>query len=620
MFTNSLEKAISTLNHGIQNNAEPVESLQHLLQATCTTREPIIIEEEKHSAKVRQQGDDATPRAVVALLDMIDFQLAINARRAMLQQCYRYGVETSFEEIRARWPKRNMTRQSTSAASAVTGGALRTGHPNRARRSMITKPSSPYNIQSASHDSSNNKSYTHTAAQHNKRSKLVPQLSSTTTASLLAKRPIILSKKVSVIRSPQVQLPQQPAIKEPYSSNDMKHHQPVPITKEPSSPSTTSREESSITTDVLSKPIEIELPEIPAVDEIFPDGHIQKEVEGAIIEKQQHQVSAKVEPASSPQHQQIIAIPYEAHVVKRFLEQVNDPPVTEYKGYHDMLKLKRKPQLEGEFNLGTIRYTMKRKLGEGGTSSVYELQGSLALKVESVMCNAWEFYIMRQAAQRCKQPSHVVAVHEYYAYRTTTFMVMDLAKHGTLLDALNEHRLKYLTSAMSEARALCIIIELLDALCDLHGAGIIHGDVKMENVVVIESSPSKGDRVAFIDFGRAMDLTLVSSPNIRIYPRWRPVKPGTIDPPISSPWLPWALDYWGLAGIAHWLLFGNQIRVRKVAQQQGSSRWVLREHIKRYWHKTFWDDFFDQLMNPSTAATTSTAPAQLLAAAKRLVT
>lgn len=590
------------MNHGVQNNAEPVENLQHLLHSIYTTKEPIIVVGEKHGAIIRQ-GDDTTPRAIVALLDMIDFQLAINARRAMLQQCYRYDVETSFEEIRARWPKRNMTRQSTSAASAVTGDALRTGHPNRARRSMITKPSS------ASYDGSNNRSYTHHSAQHNKRPKLAPQLSSTTTKStLLANRPILLNKESSVIRSPQVQLPQQPTA------------------KEPSSLSATSREESSIT-DVLSKPIEIELPGIPAVDEFkdqkennssndpetFSDGHVQKEVDSTVIEKQQHQVSANVEPVSSLQQQQeIIAIPYEAQVVKRMLEQVN-PPVTEYKGYHDMLKLK--PKLEGEFDLGTIRYTMKRKLGEGGTASVYELQGPLALKVESVMRNAWEFYIMRQAAQRCNQPSHVIAVHEYYAYRSTTFMVMDLAKHGTLLDALNEHRLKYLTSAMSESRALGIIIGLLEALCDLHAAGIIHGDVKMENVVIVESSPSEGDRVAFIDFGRAMDLTLVS-PNIRIYPRWRPVKPGTIDPPISPPWLPWAHDYWGLAGIAHWLLFGNQIRVRKVAQQE-QPRWVLREHIKRYWHKTFWDDFFDQLMNPSTAATTSTAPARLLAAARQ---
>lgn len=587
-----------------------MQNLQHLLQSLYTTKAPIIVVEEKHGTIIRQ-GDDATTRAVVALLDMIDFQLAINARRAMLQQCYRYDVETSFEEIRARWPKRNMTRQSTSAASAVTGDALRTGHPNRARRSMITKPSSLYDVQPASYDGSNSRSYTHHSAHHNKRPKLAPQLSSTTTKpTLLANRPILLNKESSVIPSPQVKLPQQPTA------------------KEPSSPSAISLEESSIT-DVLSKPIEIELPEIPAVDEfkdqkennssnnpeIFSDGHVQKEVDSTVIKKQQHQGSVNVEPVSSPQQQQeIIAIPYEAQVVKRILEQVNDPPVTEYKGYHDMLQLKQKPKLEREFDLGTIRYTMKRKLGEGGTASVYELQGSLALKVESVMCNAWEFYIMRQAAQRCNQPSHVIAVHEYYAYRSTTFMVMDLAKHGTLLDALNEHRLKYLTSAMSESRALGIIIGLLEALCDLHAAGIIHGDVKMENVVIVESSPSKGDRVAFIDFGRAMDLTLVS-PNIRIYPRWRPVKPGTIDPPISPPWLPWAHDYWGLAGIAHWLLFGNQIRVRKVAQQE--PRWVLREHIKRYWHKTFWDDFFDQLMNPSTAATTSTAPARLLAAARQ---
>lgn len=602
--------------------------------------------EKDDTIKRQYSDDDNTPRAIVALLDVIDFQLVRNARRAMLQQCYRYDVETSFEELRARWPKRNMTRQSSSslssAASAVTGGALRTGHPNRAPSAFITKPLLPYSTQSASlsnrllFDKSNSKSYSHHDAQHNKRSKLMPPLSSCATTS--AKRPIILNKEPSDIHFPQVKVSQhyddlQQTTAEDSYFNNVESNQSLLIREKSllQSSFAKSPEESSIT-DILSKPIELQLPGVSAIDiskdqkednsnpGLTSDAHVQKEVEGA---GKHHVVSAKVESAlsitvpsvKSPQQQQVMAIPHEASVAKQLLEQVNDPPVTEYKGYHDMLARKQKPIPDGEFNLGTIRYTMKKKLGEGGTSSVYELQGSLALKVESVMCNAWEFYIMRQAAKRCNQPSHVIAVHSYYAYRMTSFLVMDLAKHGTLLDILNEHRLKHMTSAMSESRALRIIIELLDALCDLHAAGIIHGDVKMENVVVVESSP-KEDRIAFIDFGRAMDLTLVSS-NVRVYPRWKPVKPGTVDPPISPPWLPWTLDYWGLAGIAHWLLFGSQIRVRQVAQSD--PRWVLRQHIKRYWHKTFWDDFFDQLMNPSTAATTSTAPARLLAAARKLV-
>ncbi|KAI7874231.1 hypothetical protein K492DRAFT_211693 [Lichtheimia hyalospora FSU 10163] len=633
----SLEKAKSTLNHGIQNNAEPVDHLHHLLQYICSnrisynaTKKPIV--GEKH--KIIRQVDDHLPRAVVTLLDVIDSQLARDARRAMLQQCYKYHVETSFEEIRARWPKRNI-RQSTSAAGTVTGGALRTGHPNTARpAAFITKPLSSHAKSASllnrfSYDGNSSRSYTHNAAQNNKRPKLTPRSSST---AILAKRPIILNKEPSVILPSQVQLQQQPTIKGSRPSSYAYPHPIPPINEKISSQfATTSHEESSIT-DILSKPIEMEFPGLHARDlsneqqeenntvEISPNAGVQKEVKGAI----KHQVSAKVESGlsivvsnmkSAQLLEEIMAIPCEAKVIKQLLDQVDNPPVTEYKGYHDMHEQKQKPQPVGKFDLGTIRYTMKRKLGEGGTASVYELKGSLALKVESVMCNAWEFYIMRQAAQRCKEPSHVVTVHSYYGYNMTSFMVMDLAKHGTLLDILNEHRLKHLTSAMAESRALGIIIELLDALCDLHAAGIIHGDVKMENVVVVESS-TKGDQIAFIDFGRAMDLTLVS-PNVRIYPRWRPVKPGTIDPPISPPWLPWALDYWGLAGIAHWLLFGHQIRVHKVAQPK--PRWVLKEHIKRYWHKTFWDDFFDKLMNPSTAATTSATPAHLLAAARKLV-
>ena len=51
------------------------------------------------------------------------------------------------------------------------------------------------------------------------------------------------------------------------------------------------------------------------------------------------------------------------------------------------------------------------------------------------------------------------------------------------------------------------------------------------------------------------------------------------------------IDYFGIAAVAHCLLFGQYIEIKKV---QG--KWMPKNNIKRWW-KGDWKDFFEEFLN-----------------------
>ena len=144
-------------------------------------------------------------------------------------------------------------------------------------------------------------------------------------------------------------------------------------------------------------------------------------------------------------------------------------------------------------------YRIESVLGEGGMGVVYRaldirLNRPVAMKfLSSELATATErrrFQREAQTASSLNHP-HIVTVHDAGEFEGHQYLVTELADGGTLLDWAHGGR-----------RSWRDVIELLtgvaDALATAHEAGILHRDIKPDNVLLTKSGYAK-----LADFGLA---------------------------------------------------------------------------------------------------------------------
>ncbi len=154
------------------------------------------------------------------------------------------------------------------------------------------------------------------------------------------------------------------------------------------------------------------------------------------------------------------------------------------------------------------RYRVGPRIARGGMASVHEaldvrLDRTVAVKImhaglsdsDSDRDFAERFVREARAAARLSHP-HVVAVHDQGDDDGVVFLVMELVTGHTLRDTIAKE------SPMPPARALALIEPVLSALAAAHRAGLIHRDVKPENVLI-----SDDGRVKVADFGLAKAIS-----------------------------------------------------------------------------------------------------------------
>ncbi|MBX9396997.1 serine/threonine protein kinase [Streptomyces sp. TRM72054] len=162
------------------------------------------------------------------------------------------------------------------------------------------------------------------------------------------------------------------------------------------------------------------------------------------------------------------------------------------------------PQDPGAGRLIAGRYRLLAKLGHGGMGTVWRAKDEtvdreVAVKEPRVpdhlpereRANAFER--MRREARAAARLDHpaVVNVHDVALVDGRPWIVMELVQGRSLGDALQEGTL----SAREAAR---VGLEVLGALEAAHAAGILHRDVKPDNVLL-----GRHDRVVLTDFGIA---------------------------------------------------------------------------------------------------------------------
>ncbi len=342
-------------------------------------------------------------------------------------------------------------------------------------------------------------------------------------------------------------------------------------------------------------------------------------------------------------------------------------------------------------------YTIKRELGKGAFAPVYLVQrgmddeeqestGSLspyfALKCEQPP-TPWEFYIMSTLHARLAElptsqdrTSSLLAPHAFHLFADEGYLFEQYVDQGTLLDLVNLAKPNP-SGVLDEVVAMFFTVELIRAVEAMHAVGILHGDLKADNCLVrlappslaasSASSPAGADAwdpdyqpgggggwackgLCLIDFGRGIDLRQFR-PDVQFIADWKTGKDDCAEMREMRPWT-WQVDYWGVAGVAHSLLFGKFIEDVAVDEPRtrppcgspsepsanapfpdqdaesepsepattatasgtsttttrgtlaGRKKWKLREPLKRYWQTQLWAPLFDLLLNPVAHAAT----------------
>ena len=153
------------------------------------------------------------------------------------------------------------------------------------------------------------------------------------------------------------------------------------------------------------------------------------------------------------------------------------------------------------------RYRVDALLARGGMSSVYRgldtrLDRRVAIKVMDERFADDRAFVDRfereaRSAAKIHHPN-VVAVHDQGVDRSPNgdlvYLVMELVDGGTLRDLINER------GALDVPTTLAIMEPVLSALAAAHRAGLVHRDVKPENVLIGHGGEG-GSTVKVGDFG-----------------------------------------------------------------------------------------------------------------------
>ncbi|XP_075534256.1 uncharacterized protein LOC142568055 isoform X4 [Dermacentor variabilis] len=240
-------------------------------------------------------------------------------------------------------------------------------------------------------------------------------------------------------------------------------------------------------------------------------------------------------------------------------------------------------------------------------------QMKVVLKADNSRTSAcWEAYICCELRRRFNEsfsgaPANcVVDLQLACFFNNGAILVFPYGPYGTLLDLVGRYQ-KQGRGCIPECLVLYFAFELITALQQVHLCGIIHADVKPDNVVIIDLPSKAGflDRfteqgtrcLQLIDFGRAIDMS-------QLPPGTTFTNTVTTDGFVCTemrdgrPWT-FQTDWFGLLGCLHVLLFGDYMEVEKMA----TGTWSIRHKFKRYWQQDLWNRLFSTLLNIPSCST-----------------
>ena len=156
------------------------------------------------------------------------------------------------------------------------------------------------------------------------------------------------------------------------------------------------------------------------------------------------------------------------------------------------------PELEPGVMLG--KYKLIAPLGRGGMGGVWEVEDAagdrFALKSPATGLNpaaeATKRFAREANAVRLLDHPNLVAAVEVFVEHDSLFLVMDRVVGHTLTKALAK-------GTFDPRRALVIARQLLDGVGHAHAQGLVHRDLKPDNVMLVDMGG--WERAKIVDFG-----------------------------------------------------------------------------------------------------------------------
>mmetsp|Transcript_25416 Transcript_25416/g.60072 ORF Transcript_25416/g.60072 Transcript_25416/m.60072 type:complete len:967 (-) Transcript_25416:28-2928(-) len=152
-------------------------------------------------------------------------------------------------------------------------------------------------------------------------------------------------------------------------------------------------------------------------------------------------------------------------------------------------------------------------LGEGAYGSVHPARLALTgekvalKKISKRFTNSSTFQTETNALLRIYDNGghpNISGLRDMYEDYSHFYLVMDLISGGEMFDHLSHD------GAYSEADAARLVFEIASALAFLHGVGIIHADLKPENLMLC-SRNRRGGTIKIIDFGCALTQPIATA-------------------------------------------------------------------------------------------------------------
>jgi len=131
----------------------------------------------------------------------------------------------------------------------------------------------------------------------------------------------------------------------------------------------------------------------------------------------------------------------------------------------------------------------------------------------------------------------------------------------------------------------------------MHKVGIIHADIKPDNIMVINEGCEEGNELSgcilkLIDFGRSIDTTILPA-NTKFIGDCHADSFRCIEMQKQQPWT-FQVDIFGICCVVHALLHG---RYMEIETDKTTGQYKPLEPFKRYWNVALWQKLFSTLLN-----------------------